>query len=220
MASKLRAAVSGKRDRNSIRARIGGMARRAGPAGLAAVAAAGLLAACGSAGTGGGSGTAGGSGAGGAGTAQGTAASRGTVISVRKLPGVGAVLVDRSGKTLYSPQQEAHGKIACTGSCLSFWFPVRVAAGSALRAPSGVTGALGMIHRPGGMTQLSYNGKPLYTFRLDQAPGQVHGNNFTDNFGGMAFTWHVLTTSGAPARTGGQQGNSGGYSYQGGTPSY
>jgi predicted lipoprotein with Yx(FWY)xxD motif len=214
MASKLRAAVSGKRDRNYIRTRIGGMARQAGPAGLAAVAAAGLLVACGSAGTGGGSG------AGGASAAQGTAGSRGTVISVRAVPWVGTVLVDRSGKTLYSPQQEAGGKIVCTGSCLSFWFPVHVAAGGTLRAPNSVTEALGMVHRPGGMTQLTYNGKPLYTFRLDQAPGQVHGNDFTDKFDGTAFTWHVLTTSGAPAQTGGQQGNSGGCSYQSGTPGY
>ena len=214
MPSKLRAAVNGTWDRNSIRTRIGGMTRHAGPAGLAAVAAAGLIAACGSAGTGGGSG------AGGTGAAQRTAARHNTVISVRKVPGVGTVLVDRSGKTLYSPQQEANGKIACTGSCLSFWFPVRVAAGSDLRAPSGVTGALGMVHRPGGMTQLTYNGKPMYTFRLDQAPGQAHGNDFTDHFAGTSFTWHALTTSGAPAQTGGQQGNPGGYSYPSGTPGY
>jgi predicted lipoprotein with Yx(FWY)xxD motif len=142
------------------------------------------------------------------------------VVSLRKLPGVGAVLVDRSGKTLYSPQQEANGKIMCTGGCLSFWFPVRVAAGIALRPPAGVTGALGSIHRPGGLTQLTYNGKPLYTFRLDQAPGQAHGNDFTDHFGGTAFTWHALTASGAPAGTGGQQGNPGGYSYQSGTQGY
>ena len=213
MASKLRAAVSGTRDRNSIRTRIGGMARHAGPVGLAAVAAAGLIAACGSAGTGGGSG------AGGTGAARGTAASHNTVISVRKVPGVGTVLVDRSGKTLYSPQQEANGKIACTGSCLSFWFPVRVAAGSDLRAPSGVPGALGMVHRPA-LTQLTYNGKPLYTFRLDQAPGQAHGNDFTDHFGGTTFTWHALTTSGTSAQTGGQQGNPGGHSYQSSTPGY
>ena len=212
MASKLSPAVSGRRDRNSIRIRIGGMARRAVPPGLAAVAATGLLVACGSAGTGGGSG---------AGMAQGAAASRGTVISVRQLPGVGTVLVDRAGKTLYSPQQEASGKIVCTGGCLSFWFPVHVAAGAALRAPSGVTGALGRIHRPGGMTQLTYNGKPLYTFRLDQAPGQAQGNNFTDQFGGTTFTWHALTTRGTPARTGSQQqGNSGGNSYPSGTPGY
>ena len=216
MASKVSAAATGRRDRNSIRTGIGGLARRAVPPGLAAVAAAGLLAACGSAG--GSAGTGGGSG--GAGVAQGTAASHGTVISVRKLPGVGSVLVNRSGKTLYSPQQEAGGKIVCTGGCLSFWFPVRVAAGAALRAPSGVTGVLGMIHRPGGLTQLTCNGKPLYTFRLDRAPGQANGNDFTDHFGGSTFTWHALTTRGAPARAGGQQGNPGGYSYQGGTPGY
>jgi predicted lipoprotein with Yx(FWY)xxD motif len=214
MASKLSAAVSGRRDRKSIRPGIGGLTRRAGPAGLAAVAAAGLLAACGSAGTGANFG------AGGASVAQGTAASRGTVISVRKLPGVGTVLVDRSGKTLYSAQQEADGKIICTGGCLGFWFPVRVAAGAALHAPSGVTGALGTVHRPGGMSQLTVNGRPLYTFRLDQVPGQVHGNNFTDTFGGTSFTWHALTTSGEPAGTGSQQDNSGGYSYQSGSPGY
>ena len=210
MASKLSAAVSGRRDRNSTPAGIGGLARRAGPAGLAAVAAVGLITACGSAGAGGGSGASG---------MHGAASRGGMVISVRKLPGLGAVLADRSGKTLYSPQQEADGKIMCTGGCLSFWFPVRVAAGAALRAPGDVTGALGTIHRPG-LTQLTYNGKPLYTFRLDQAPGQAHGNDFTDHFGGTAFTWHALTTSGAPAQTGGQQGNPGGYSYQSGTSGY
>ena len=212
MASELSAAVSGGRDRNSTQIRISGLARRAVPSGLAAAVAAGLLAACGSAGAGAG----GGSGAGGT---HGTAARSGIVLSVRKLPGIGAVLADRSGKTLYSPQQEADGKIMCTGDCLSFWFPVRVAAGAVLRAPGGVSGALGTIHRPG-LTQLTYNGKPLYTFRLDQAPGQAHGNDFTDHFGGTAFTWHALTTSGAPAQTGGQQGNPGGYSYQSGTPGY
>jgi predicted lipoprotein with Yx(FWY)xxD motif len=211
MESKLSAAANSGQRLNFTQTRIGGLARRAVPPGLAAVAAAGLLAACGGAGAGGGSA---------AGGTHGTAVRSGMVISVRKLPGVGAVLANRSGKTLYSPQQEADGKIMCTGGCLSFWFPVRVATGAPLRAPGGVTGSLGMIHRPGGLTQLTYNGKPLYTFRLDQAPGQAHGNDFTDHFGGTTFTWHALTTSGAPAQTGGQQGNPGGYSYQSGTPGY
>lgn len=207
-----------------IREPIGRPARRAVPpglaavvvAGLAAVAMTGLLAACGNAGTAASTG-AGATGAGG--PAAGAAAPRGTVVSARTLPGVGTVLVGRSGKTLYSPQQEAGGKIRCTGGCLSFWLPVRVAAGAALRASGGVTGVLGTIHRPDGLTQLTYNGKPLYTFRLDQAPGQAHGNNFTDHFGGTAFTWHAVTTSGAPAGTG-QRGNGGGYAYPSGAPGY
>jgi predicted lipoprotein with Yx(FWY)xxD motif len=168
---------------------------------MAAVAAAGLVAACGSGGT-----------SQAAGAASPSAASHGTVISVRKLPGIGNVLVDRAGKTVYSPQQEAHGMIACTGGCLSFWMPVKAARGAAMHGSSGVTGTLGTIRRPdGGQTQLTYDGRPLYTFRLDQAPGQAHGNNFTDHFGGASFTWHAITASGAVAQRD-RSGSSGGYS--------
>jgi predicted lipoprotein with Yx(FWY)xxD motif len=219
MASESSATGRGRGDHGFIRVPIGRLARRAAPSGLAAIAVAGLLTACGSAGTTGHP-AAGGSGAGGSGAAApGTTAPRGTVVSARKLPGVGTVLVGRYGKTLYSPQQEAGGKIRCTGGCLGFWFPVQVAAGAALQAPSGVTGVLGMIHRPDGLTQLTYNGKPLYTFRLDQAPGQAHGNDFTDHFGGTTFTWHAVTTSGAPAGTG-QQGSTGGYTSPNGAAGY
>jgi predicted lipoprotein with Yx(FWY)xxD motif len=203
------AMAAGTRPRGSFQAARGGRTVRAVTAGLATAAVAGLLAACGSAGAGGT-----------VGVSHQAAASHGMVISVRRLPGIGTVLAGRSGKTLYSPQQEAHGKILCTGSCLSFWFPVQVTAGTALRAPSAVTGALGTIHRPAGLTQLTINGRPLYTFRLDQAPGQAHGNNYTDHFGGASFTWHAITTSGTPARPG-QHGNpTGGSPPAGGTPGY
>jgi predicted lipoprotein with Yx(FWY)xxD motif len=180
--------------------------------GLAAAAAAGLIAACGSTGTG--------QTASAGQTAGPAAASHGTVVSVRRLPGLGEVLVDRSGKTVYSSVQEAHGTIKCTGGCLSFWHPVKAARGAALRDPSGVTGMLGAVRRPdNGLTQLTFDGKPLYTFRLDQAPGQAHGNNFTDHFGSASFTWHAITTSGTAARPGGS-GSSGGYGSPGGTAGY
>src|SRR5499427_903706 len=200
----------------SLRGRPG---RRAIAAGLGAAAAAALVAACG--GPGGIYGSGGGSAASGtAGTAHHAPSSHGVVISARTLPGVGTVLVGRSGKTLYSPQQEVHGTIMCTGGCLSFWFPVPVTGGATLHAPAGITGVLGTIHRPDdGLTQLTYNGKPLYTFRLDQAPGQAHGNNFTDHFGSASFTWHAVTTSGAPAGTA-QPGNASGSPYKGGSRGY
>jgi predicted lipoprotein with Yx(FWY)xxD motif len=141
------------------------------------------------------------------------------VVSVRSLPGIGTVLVDRSGKTIYSPQQEANGQILCTGGCLSFWFPVTLAPGTALTGSSGVTGVLGTIHRANGPIQLTYDGKPLYTFRLDQAAGQDHGNDFTDHFGGATFTWHAVTPAGTPAGTG-QPASPGGYSYPAGSSGY
>ena len=204
MTSKISTVARDGRAYDFRRKGIGWLAARTVLPGFAAAATAVLMAACGS--------------AAGGGNAPVPGTSHRVVVSARKLPGVGTVLVNRSGKTLYSPQQEAHGKILCTGSCLSFWFPVPAGAG-ALQAPSGVTGALGTIHRPGGRTQLTYNGKPLYTFRLDLTPGQAHGNNFTDHFGGTSFTWHAITTSGSPAGTG-QQGNGGGYANQGGSPGY
>src|SRR5215471_3068508 len=82
-------------------------AARAFVAGLAGAAAAIALVACGS--------TA--SSTGGGHPAPGT-----PVVMTRNLAGLGTVLVNTAGKTIYSPEQEAHGKILCTGNCLSFWF--------------------------------------------------------------------------------------------------
>lgn len=152
--------------------------------GVAAVAAAGLLAACGTSG-----------GASASGSSPGTASQASPVVSARQLAGVGNVLVDKAGKTIYSPE---NGQM-CSGSCLSFWFPVTVTSAAALHAPGGPPGTLSTIHRPDGTTQVTYGGKPLYTFRLDQSPGQAMGNNFTDAFGGTSFTWRAVTASGQAA---------------------
>jgi predicted lipoprotein with Yx(FWY)xxD motif len=182
-------------------------------AGLTVAAAAGLLAGCAS-----GNGSAPASGAGG--TGQQAA---GMTIATRAVAGVGTVLTDQSGKTLYTPEQEAQHMIKCTGSCLSFWFPVAAGSGAAPRASASVTGTFGSVQRPdGGVRQLTYDGKPLYTFKLDAAPGQAHGNDFTDHFGGQTFTWHAVTAAGAaPAPAASQAGTPSGYSsYQGGSGGY
>lgn len=216
MASTSSPAAGGSWIRRPYRAiRRGIVADRAVKYGLAVVAA-GLLAACGStaASTGGGPSP-------GAGQSPGSgqqAAAHGLLAS-RNLSGLGTVLVNRSGRTVYTPAQEADGQIKCTGSCLSFWLPVTVSPGATLSAASGVTGKLGTIHRADdGMTQLTYNGLPLYTFRLDQAAGQAEGNNFTDHFGGVTFNWHALTPGGSAAKQSqpggsGGSGGSGGYGY-------
>lgn len=225
MASISRSACQG-RNRGAFGRARGTPAFRAVSWGLAAAAAVAALAACGSSGAGSGaagtSGAAGGYGGtgGAAGAGQPTTAAHGAVLSSRKLPGLGTVLVGQSGKTLYSPREEAAGKIMCTGGCLSFWFPVSVAPGASLKPPAGLPGVLGKLHRPDdGLTQLTYDGKPLYTFKLDQSPGQARGNNFTDQFGGSSFTWHALTPSGSVAVQGQQGGSSGGYP-SGGTSGY
>jgi predicted lipoprotein with Yx(FWY)xxD motif len=136
-------------------------------------------------------------------------------VSAHRLSGIGTVLVTSSGMTLYTPQTptEANGNIKCTGSCLSFWIPV--SASSATPDSAGLPGKLSTIKLTDGKTQLTYNGLPLYTFRLDTAAGQVHGNNFHDSFNGVNFTWQVVTANGKPAGTG-SQAPAPSYSYQSG----
>jgi predicted lipoprotein with Yx(FWY)xxD motif len=213
MTSESTPAAQGRETGRTYSGARGRLPRRPLVAGLAAVAAAGVLAGCG---TGNGSASA----ASGAGDTQQKGAAAIT-ISTREVSGVGTVLTDQSGKTLYTPEQEAGGVIRCTASCLSFWFPVTVGNGATPRAASTLTGTFGSIKRPDGSRQLTYNGKPLYTFRLDDAPGQAHGNNFTDQFGGQTFRWHATTASGstpAPSQPGSPSGYN--YSYQGGSGGY
>jgi predicted lipoprotein with Yx(FWY)xxD motif len=130
------------------------------------------------------------------------AAMTGSTVAVKHVQGVGNVLVDSKGAALYSPAQEASGKVLCTGSCTSIWIPLRLPAGKSRPvASSALTGSLGVVTRPGGSTQVTFDGRPLYRFAEDAKPGQVTGNNVTDNFGGKQFTWHVAST-GSKSSTG------------------
>lgn len=142
-------------------------------------------------------------------------------VSVRQLPGVGSVLVDHTGKALYSSDLEAGGKIVCDdAACNAFWKPLTLGGGKP--TASADAGRLGVITRPDGSTQVTVNGKPLYAFSED-SPGKATGDGFTDDFGGHHFTWNVVraggtTASGAGSGSGGGApsstgGPGGGYGY-------
>jgi predicted lipoprotein with Yx(FWY)xxD motif len=130
----------------------------------------------------------------------------GTSISVKDVSGVGRTLVDGSGKTLYFADQEAGGAIKCTGNCLSFWMP-------ATGDPQAVKGLATIKRSDTGAEQLTFEGKPLYTFKLDTAAGQAKGNNFSDAFSGVDFTWHAATTSAAAPTQAPSSSDGGGYGY-------
>jgi predicted lipoprotein with Yx(FWY)xxD motif len=117
---------------------------------------------------------------------------RTATVSVREVSGVGRVLVDASGKPLYTPAQEASGQILCANGCTAFWHPV-IAAGKPTAA--GSAGKLGVIKRPNGGMQVTVNGRPLYTFSEDST-GKATGDGFKDAFGGHHFTWHVVHAGG------------------------
>ena len=133
-----------------------------------------------------------------------------TMVSVKHVDGVGTVLVDSKGQALYSPMQEAGGKVLCTGSCTSIWQPLTTSGSAKPTGTSDVSAKLGTLDRPGGVVQVTYQGKPLYTFAEDSGPNTVTGNGAKDAFGGTSFTWHVAAP-GAVTTTSTSGG--GGYGY-------
>jgi predicted lipoprotein with Yx(FWY)xxD motif len=143
------------------------------------------------------------SGCGGTASAGGssTTSSSGTTVALNHVDGVGNVLVDSKGDALYSPDQEANGMILCKGSCTSIWVPLTLSAGAKPTGAGDVSSMLGTVHRPDGSVQVTYRGKPLYTFAEDTSPGMVTGNGAQDQFGGQQFTWHVASV-GAASSTG------------------
>jgi predicted lipoprotein with Yx(FWY)xxD motif len=150
-------------------------------------------------------------------SASGSSGSGSDAVQTSDVSGVGDVLVDSAGHTLYFADQESNGMIKCTGACLGFWMPAQ-ATGT---LPSDIQGLGTMTRSDNGEKQLTLDGAPLYTFKLDKAPGSTMGNNFHDSFSGVSFTWHAATTSGSSDTSGGNNsgggGNdNGGYGYGGG----
>lgn len=174
------------------------------------------VAACGSsASTGTGSGPTSGS-TGSAGTSSSAA-----TVSATNVPGVGTVLVNGQGQTLYLLTSEKGGKVTCTASngCTKFWPEVTLPNGAtAPKAGSGVQASLlGTVKDGSGNLEVTYNGWPVYTYAGDSGTGVAHGQGIT-SFGG---TWYVLNASGDPV-TGKSQSQpspssspagSGGYGY-------
>jgi predicted lipoprotein with Yx(FWY)xxD motif len=127
----------------------------------------------------------------------GGARSGGATVSVKSIAGAGRVLVDAKGRALYRSDQERNGMVLCDGACLSFWQPLTV---SGTPKGSSLPGKLAVVKRPDGRRQVTYNGRLLYSFKLDK-PGKVTGDGFKDAFGGQKFTWRVAHPTGSSAAT-------------------
>ncbi len=122
----------------------------------------------------------------------GSGASTGGAITVETHSGdAGTYLTDGSGRALYDFASDTSTASNCTGSCASFWPPL-TAAGTPAAKGDAVANMLGTITRADGTKQVTYNGHPLYYFKLDSTAGDTKGQG-SDNFGAK---WWLVAPSG------------------------
>ena len=113
-----------------------------------------------------------------------TAAARPTVTTANSA--LGTILVDAGGKTLYTWDRDTTETSTCTGGCATTWPPLILPAGTNAPVPGNAVSGLTAAPRPDDPTkmQVVWNGKPLYYYSADTAPGDTKGE-------GVGGTWHV-----------------------------
>jgi predicted lipoprotein with Yx(FWY)xxD motif len=105
--------------------------------------------------------------------------------------GLGQIVVDGRGRSLYLFEKDTHGSSACSGLCATYWPPL-LTNGKAIAIKGAKASLLGSIRRADGSRQVSYAGHPLYFFSGDARRGQTNGEGLQDFGAG----WYALTASG------------------------
>ena len=102
---------------------------------------------------------------------------------------LGKIVVNGKGMTayFYDLDRANSGKSACSGACLTYWPPIL--SGTSKPIAAGLSGRISTILTSQGKRQITINGRPIYTYALDKAPGDVQGQ-------GAQGIWHVLSAAG------------------------
>jgi predicted lipoprotein with Yx(FWY)xxD motif len=119
--------------------------------------------------------------------------SKAATVQTRKVKGLGTVLVNSRGFTLYMFVRDRRKRVTCTGSCAAIWPPLKLKAGQKPTAGGAARKSLlGTDRNPSGGRVVTYARWPLYTYVADTKPGQAKGQALNLN-GGL---WYVLSPSG------------------------
>jgi predicted lipoprotein with Yx(FWY)xxD motif len=95
------------------------------------------------------------------------------------------VLTNLRNRTLYTLSDEIHGRFFCNGSCLAVWPPLIVPKGAQPLGPS----RLGKVKRADGRFQVTFKGRPLYTYSGDAKPAEANGEGLVLGKG----VWHAAS---------------------------
>lgn len=122
------------------------------------------------------------------------AAVRGAEISTTDVSGLGTILVNSEGKTLYIFLPDRHKRVTCLGECAEIWPPMFLSGDRKPVAGKKVKRSLlGSDPDPSvGQRVITYAGWPLYTYVTDSGPGSASGQAINLN-GGF---WYVISPSG------------------------
>jgi predicted lipoprotein with Yx(FWY)xxD motif len=109
---------------------------------------------------------------------------------------LGDILVNSQGRTLYLFAKDTGSTSTCSGACAVNWPPLRANGEPAIG--SGVTRSLvGVSKRPDGVSQVTYNGHPVYLFKADTSAGQTGG----EAINAFGAAWYVLSAAGSAITT-------------------
>ncbi|MER7834742.1 hypothetical protein ABTY98_02225 [Streptomyces sp. NPDC096040] len=114
-----------------------------------------------------------------------------TIVMAEAMTGMGSVVTDDRGMTLYryDKDESTPSKWTCSGACTKTWLPVIVQ--DSVQTSGVEKSLLGTVHR-NGMKQLTLAGWPLYRYSGDTKAEQANGQ-------GKDNEWYAVTPSGQKA---------------------
>ncbi|MGY4642487.1 COG4315 family predicted lipoprotein [Cellulomonas sp. URHB0016] len=103
---------------------------------------------------------------------------------------LGTIVVDGKGMTAYYFLKDVKdsGTSACVDQCAAAW--PAIVSESDTPSVDGVTAEVGTIPTADGRKQITVDGRPVYTYAQDMAPGDVLGQGVND-------VWYVLAPDGS-----------------------
>jgi predicted lipoprotein with Yx(FWY)xxD motif len=105
--------------------------------------------------------------------------------------GLGDVLVDSQGRTLYLFLADQGTTSECSGQCAVNWPPVEVG-GSPTAGKGADASLIATTVRSDGKTQVTYNGHPVYSFQGDKKAGDTNGEGLV----AFGAGWFALSPAG------------------------
>jgi predicted lipoprotein with Yx(FWY)xxD motif len=109
-------------------------------------------------------------------------------VKTARVKGLGTILVNNKGFTLYMFVPDKQKRVTCKGACAVIWPPLKVKSGQ--KPTAGGLARKRLLGTYGRV--VSYNKWPLYTYVTDTKPGQATGQAL-NNSGGL---WYVLSPRG------------------------